>query len=119
MQNFFHRHWPRLCALTLILLPRIVLAESEKLGGAEEIDVGGGGEGDVKATIANAVNVILSYVAVLAVAMIVFAGVWMIVGSYDESSKEKAKKMIIYTVIGLLIIILSKAIYNLVISVTE
>ncbi|MDD4627803.1 MAG: hypothetical protein PHE68_00215 [Candidatus Peribacteraceae bacterium] len=109
---FSSRMWARLCALTLITVPRVAAAST--LGGAGEINVGGGG--DLKASITKIVNTVLTYVALLAVAMIIFAGVWMIVGSYDESSKEKAKKMIIYTVIGLLIILLSKAIVALVLS---
>jgi type IV secretory pathway VirB2 component (pilin) len=109
--------WPRLCALTLILLPRIALAANEALGDADDIDVGTGGDGEIKDVIINIVKKILTFVAVLAVAMIVFAGIWLIVGSYDESSKEKAKKMIIYTIIGLLIIMLAQAIVTFVLDI--
>lgn len=109
--------WPRLCALTLILIPRIALAANDALGDADAIEVGTTGDGDIKDIIINIVKKILTYVAVLAVAMIVFAGIWLIVGSYDESSKEKAKKMIIYTIVGLLVIMLAQAIVTFVLSI--
>jgi len=97
-------------------IPRITLAAGN-LGGTDGIEVGSGTV-DLRGAIIKIINIVLSYVALLAVVMIIFAGIWMIAGAYDESSKEKAKKMIIYTIIGLLIIMLAKAIVELVLNVS-
>jgi len=95
-------------------IPRITLA-AEGLGDAGGLNIPDGG--DIRQTIIDIVNTILSYVALLAVVMVVLAGVWMIVSAYDDSAKEKAKKMITYTIIGLLIILLAKAIINIFVAI--
>ena len=116
MKHSLHLLWLRFCALTLIAIPRIALAVGSDLGGADEIEVGGGGGGgDLKKTIIDIVRKILTFVVVLAVAMIIFAGIAIMIG--DEQWKQTGKKMIIYTIVGLLIIMLAQAIVNFVLSI--
>ncbi len=56
------------------------------------------------------INFILSVVLILAVLAIIIAGVYLITGMGSDSSKEKAKNIILYVVIGILIILFSRAI---------
>jgi hypothetical protein len=74
------------------------------------------GGNNLKQAIVNIVKYILTFVAIIAVAVIVFAGIRFIISAGEEGEKEKAKKMIIYAVIGLLIIMLAQAVVNFVIG---
>ena len=78
--------------------------------------VSGVSGGSLRGTIAKIVNKALNFVALLAVASIIVAGFYLILSFGSDSSKETAKKTVIYTSIGLLLILLSKAIVNLVIE---
>jgi hypothetical protein len=53
-------------------------------------------------------------VSVLAVAVIIIAGFYLILGMGSDSSRETAKKIIIYVTVGLLVIILSKLFVNVI-----
>lgn len=75
--------------------------------------------GSPRAVIGKIVNTVLSYVAIIAVSVIIFAGFYMIVSFGNDQAKETAKKVILYTGIGLLIILLSKGIVSLFISFAE
>lgn len=105
----------RALALTLIAIPRIVVA-STALGDANEINTGGVGSTDLKGVIVNIVRKILDFVALIAVIMIIIAGIYMIVGLGSDSSKETAKKIVIYTIIGLILILIARAIVTFVIT---
>ncbi len=80
------------------------------------------GVGGISATanprvaIANVINEALSYVALIAVVVVVIAGFYLILSLGDESGKEKAKKILIYTAAGIILLGLAKAIVSLFIS---
>jgi len=98
-----------LTSLALLLLPRVAAAQGGALGDANEINVGGGGE-NLQGTIINITMKVLSFVSLIAVVVIIIAGIWLIVGLGDDSAKEKAKKIVIYTIVGLLLILAARAI---------
>jgi hypothetical protein len=60
--------------------------------------------------IADIVNTALSYAALLAVVVIVIAGFFLIFSLGDDQNKDKAKKIILYTGIGLIVLLMSKVI---------
>lgn len=64
----------------------------------------------------NIVNAFLVFVAVLAVIFLIWAGVRYIMSRGDEQEAEKAKYMILYAVLGLIVIGLSGVIVNFVIA---
>ena len=66
--------------------------------------------GDPREVIGNIVNKILGYVALIAVVMIIIAGLYLILGMGNDTAKETAKKIVIYTIVGLILILLAKAI---------
>ncbi|MFH0770329.1 MAG: hypothetical protein V1926_03035 [Candidatus Peregrinibacteria bacterium] len=80
---------------------------------ANALGVSGGGN-DLKTVIGTIVNTILSYVTLLAVTVIIIAGLYLIVGFGSDASKDTAKKVVLYTTIGIIIILLSKAFVELI-----
>jgi|TARA_B100001964_G_C14127575_1_gene551267 hypothetical protein len=76
----------------------------------------GTGVSDVslKSLIGNIVDQALLFVSLLAVTVIIIAGFYLILGMGSDSSRETAKKIIIYVSVGLLVIILSKLFVNLI-----
>lgn len=68
----------------------------------------------LKSLIGNIVDQALLFVSVLAVAVIIIAGFYLILGMGSDSSRETAKKIIIYVTVGLLVIILSKLFVNVI-----
>lgn len=75
-----------------------------------------GANTDLRAYILNVLKWVLSFLGIIAIAVIIFAGYNYIVGG--EDGKEKSKSMIIYTAIGILVILSSYAIVNTLITQT-
>jgi len=71
---------------------------------------------DVKALIIGWVNFFLEIIAIVAVIAIVWAGFVYITSLGDDSRIESAKKIIIWAVIGLILILAAYAIVNTVMS---
>lgn len=61
-------------------------------------------------TIENVIRVVRGYVTILAIAVIVIAGFYLILGLGNDNSKETAKKIVLYTAIGIVIINLAEQI---------
>jgi ABC-type transport system involved in cytochrome bd biosynthesis fused ATPase/permease subunit len=53
---------------------------------------------------------ILTFLGIIAVLIIVIAGIRLIIGGADEGQREKARDSILYAVIGLIVILLAGAI---------
>lgn len=62
------------------------------------------------------VNVFLTLVAIAAVIVIVYAGVRYIISLGEEDEAARAKRMILYAVIGLIVVGLSAAVVNFVLG---
>src|SRR5688572_9593705 len=67
---------------------------------------------DLLGAIEKIVNVFLGLVAIVAVIVIVYAGVKYIISLGEEDEAEQAKRMILYALIGLVVIGLSAVIVN-------
>ncbi len=74
------------------------------------------GETSLRQAIIKVINFVLTFIGVLAVAVIIFAGFRLIISGGDDGAKEKAQKMIIYAIVGIIIVLLSYAIVNTVIK---
>lgn len=109
-----------LSALTAALSPNVPLLTAAVYSGGgikEGITQGGtiaGSAGDPREVIIKIVKNILGYVALLATVAIIIAGLYLVLGMGSDSSKETAKKIIIYTAIGLIVILLAEAIVTFV-----
>ena len=58
----------------------------------------------------------LSFVGIIAVVVIVIAGIMLLISGGDEGRKDTAKKIIMYAIIGLIIIALASTIVRFVAS---
>ena len=78
--------------------------------GDEFADIAGLGSQDLASTIASIIRVALGFLGVLAVALIIIGGFkWMVAGG-DQGKVDKAQKLIIYGVVGLVIVLAAYAI---------
>lgn len=75
-----------------------------------------GSNTDLRAFILNVLNWVLSFLGLIAIGVIIFAGYMYVVGG--EESNEKAKKMILYAAIGIVVILSSYALVNTLITKT-
>jgi len=88
-------------------------------GGVEEgieqaNDLSTGGTTDVRETITSIMFGIITFLGIIAVLVIVIAGIILVVSGSDEGQRDKAIKMVIYAVVGLLIVLLAGAIVSFV-----
>lgn len=65
---------------------------------------------DIKALIIKLVEFALNIVLVLAIAAVIVAGIYLIVSNGDEGQKDKAKNIIIYALVGIILILFSRVI---------
>lgn len=79
-----------------------------------EVPAIGGGPGDLRQAIIDVLNAVLMFLGIIAVVVIVIAGIRLIIGGADEGQREKARNAILYAVIGLIVVFLASAIVNFV-----
>ena len=71
---------------------------------------------NIREAIVDAIVYVLSFLALIAVAMIIIAGFFMILGAGSESSVTRARKIILYTIIGLMVIFFARVIVGFFVS---
>ncbi len=67
-------------------------------------------QGDIRNVIIRALIFVLDFLALLAVVFIVIAGIRLIVSQGEDAQKDKAKKTILYVIIGLLVVLFARVI---------
>ncbi|MCA9370759.1 MAG: hypothetical protein KC680_02240 [Candidatus Peregrinibacteria bacterium] len=87
----------------------------------ETPDIGGvGSDTDaIRQGILDALTFILSFMALIAVVIIVIAGIRLVISQGEEGEKDKAKKTIFYAILGLVVILLAQAIVGFVDSLGQ
>jgi len=80
-------------------------------------DISGKDIGDLRGAIISVAKKVLNLMAAIAVVVICIAGIRLIVSNGEESAKETAKKTIIYALVGLIIIMASRAIVEFVFNI--
>lgn len=71
-------------------------------------------QGTLGQNITNIINFFLGLLGLIAVAMLIFAGVMMVTAGGDEQAIAKGKKIIMWAVVGIVIILLSYTIVTFV-----
>ena len=111
----------KLILLTLILsfalTPALAYADLKtvtEFGGTAS----GKTELEILAAIRTVVNALLTLVGVIAVIFVIIGGVRYITSQGDESAAATAKLSIIYALIGIVVVILSSVLVNLIITST-
>jgi len=86
-------------------------------------DIGGVNAGNdtnsVRTAILDILDVVLSFMALIAVVFIVIAGIRLVISQGEEAEKDKAKKTIFYVIIGLVVILLAQAIVRFLASIVD
>lgn len=78
---------------------------------------GQGDAGDAREVVVDIIKRVLNFLALIAVVMVIIAGFYLVLSLGNDEQKDKAKKIILYTLIGLVIILFSRVIVELVIAV--
>ncbi len=79
--------------------------------------IGGPSHLDLASLVISVIEYVLTFVALAAVIVIIVAGIRLIVSQGEEEPKNTAKKAIIYAIIGLIVVILSRIIVAIVLSI--
>jgi hypothetical protein len=69
-------------------------------------------DADLRTVILNILQTVLSYMALAAVVAIIVAGIYLVLSFGSETARDRAKNIIIYTLVGLVIILFSEVIVN-------
>jgi hypothetical protein len=69
---------------------------------------------DVRGVIITILEAVLNFLALIAVVVIVIAGIRLIVSQGEDEQKDKAKKTILYAIIGLVVVLFARVIVSLV-----
>lgn len=72
--------------------------------------IGGLSTLDGRAFIIRLIEIALDYVLIIAVAAVIVAGIYLIVSNGDEGQKDKAKNIIIYVSVGIVLILFARVI---------
>lgn len=71
-----------------------------------------GGEGSFRSLILTFLNFFLGFLGLLAVVMVIYGGILYITGAGEQDKLDKGKKIIMYAVVGIVIILLAFALVN-------
>ena len=77
-------------------------------GGNVPGDLPGGA--NITQVVVNFLNIVLNLLGLIIAVIIVIAGIRLIFSQGEEEAKESAKKTILYAVIGLIVVLLAKAV---------
>ncbi|NCN07113.1 Ig-like domain-containing protein [Candidatus Falkowbacteria bacterium] len=98
-----------LVVFLVLILPNVGLAQTtadNRFGLADAASIGLG-QTDLRVAIVRIIQIILSFVGIIAVIMVLYGGfIWMTSGG-DPAKIEKAKKILINTIIGIIVILSS------------
>lgn len=75
--------------------------------------------GDLRSLILTIVNWFLGFLGLIAVIMVIYGGVTYVVSAGSDEAVGKAKKIIMYALIGIVIILLSFVLVNAVLGAAE
>ncbi len=70
--------------------------------------------GDVRGIVTKVLIAILNFLALVAVIVVVIAGIRLIISQGEDDAKDKAKKTIIYALIGLIVVLFARVIVGLI-----
>lgn len=87
-----------------------------KFAVGQQINTVGGGSNTLKTDVTNIINAVIGVLGIVCVIVIIIGGINYMTSSGDAGKVEKAKKTILYGIIGLVICALAFAIVNFVIK---
>ena len=120
MFNLIHNSYLRASyvALGLLAAPKAFATAGTLFGTVP--DIGGasaGSESAVRSSVISILETVLRFMALVAVIIIVIAGIRLVISQGEEEAKDKAKKTIFYAIIGLIVILFAQAIVSIIADV--
>lgn len=100
-------------------VPELTSAQLKFDDAREVAESGGLSTAEPRPLIALIIRTLLGFVGLIAVAVVIYGGVMYITSAGDDSKAEKAKKLIGYAVVGLLLIGTAALIVNVIIAVFQ
>ena len=77
-----------------------------------EIAAATGGEGSIRQLVLRMVNFFLTFLGIVAVIMVIYGGITYVISAGNDEAVGNAKKIIMYALVGIVIILLSFAVVN-------
>jgi type IV secretory pathway VirB2 component (pilin) len=108
-----------LTGMSLIATPLAASAQvwgGNSMGVEDAEDINTGGNADLRETATTLLFDVISYIGLIAVVVIVIAGIYLIVGGGSEESRSRIIKVVIYTAVGMIVIVLASAIVTFIIN---
>ena len=103
-----------LITLTIVLLP--ALAEAVTGGLTSPTRPTGVPGGTLLDTITFVINIVLYLVGAIALLMLVYGGFMYIISGGNEDTIEKAKKILTYAIVGVVVVIISYVVVNFLVA---
>lgn len=69
---------------------------------------------DIQGAIIDFIEKVLDFILIIAVIFVIVAGIRLIVSGGDEGEKDKAKKTIIYVIVGIIVVLFARVIVTFV-----
>lgn len=69
---------------------------------------------DIKAALVDIITRVLDFILIIAVIFVIVAGIRLIVSGGNDEQKDKAKKTIIYVIIGIIVVLFARVIVTFV-----
>lgn len=82
---------------------------------ANNLDTGGGG--NLRQRIIDILNAAIGLLGVLCVVTLVIGGLILVTGQGSDESREKVRKIVLYTIVGLILVLFAKAVVDLYTSI--
>lgn len=101
-------------SVSTVVAPHMSLATSmiDSSDNPSAVSDATGGESDFKSIVKTLLDFVLKFLGFVMVVMIIYAGVLYITAAGNEANTEKAKKILLYCVIGTVLIFISYAFVN-------
>jgi len=84
-----------------------------------EIPETGGGSLELRPLVTQIIEGLLMLLGIIAVIIIIIAGLRLVVGGADEGQRQKARDQILWAVVGLILIVMASAIVRFIDSLLE
>ena len=81
------------------------------------IECGDANTTSIRTLVVKYLTLVLDFITLIGVIYVIIAGIRLIVSGGDEGEKDKAKKTILYVVIGILVIIFARVVVTFVASI--
>jgi len=104
-------------AVTSMVYASTALAQNSFAGPEPDIPGtpgGADGAGDIRGIINDIIIAVLNFLALIAVVVVIIAGIRLIVSQGNDEEKDKAKKAIFYALAGLVIVLFARVIVGLI-----